>query len=175
MYETFCKNCSHFILEWFQFNSFGELCFLEESYGNMQKIQILKFWKRPLFDISEYAFKYLNTQLPRIIAEPTIHPSSSNGWAEFWPEQIKFLVDMLKHAHWLRTWIDMFVAERIAHAVGAVQVISIARVPASACTHWVELHLRMDEEKPHDYCLLSMYIHHMEQWINHTLKHFDLF
>ena len=26
----------------------------------------------------------------------------SNGWAEFWPEPMKFLVDMLNHAHWLR-------------------------------------------------------------------------
>ena len=28
MYETFCGNCSHFILKWFQPNSFGESCFL---------------------------------------------------------------------------------------------------------------------------------------------------
>ena len=41
------KNCSHFILKWFQPNSFGELCFLEESYGNMQKIQILKNLRAP--------------------------------------------------------------------------------------------------------------------------------
>ena len=31
------ENCSHFILKWFQSNSFGEVCFLEESYKNMQK------------------------------------------------------------------------------------------------------------------------------------------
>ena len=42
MYETFRENCFHFILKWFQPNSFGELCFLQESYGNMQKIQILR-------------------------------------------------------------------------------------------------------------------------------------
>ena len=51
------KNCSHFILKWFQPNSFGELCFLEESYGNIQKENFWKFWQRPLFNISEYAFK----------------------------------------------------------------------------------------------------------------------
>ena len=33
----------------------------------------------------------------------TRYPSqSSNGWVEFWPEAMKFLVDMLNHAHWLR-------------------------------------------------------------------------
>ena len=41
----------------------------------------------------------LNTQLPRIIAECTIHLLSSNGWAEFWPEPMKFLVDMLNRVH----------------------------------------------------------------------------
>ena len=34
------------------------MCFLEESHENMQKIQILKFWERPLFNIREYAFNY---------------------------------------------------------------------------------------------------------------------
>ena len=42
VYETFCENCFHFILKLFQPNSFGEVCFSEESYENMQKIQILK-------------------------------------------------------------------------------------------------------------------------------------
>ena len=36
---------SHFILKLFQPNSFGEVCFLEEIYKNMQKIQILKILK----------------------------------------------------------------------------------------------------------------------------------
>ena len=36
--KTFCENCSHFIWKWFQPNSFGEMCFLEESYEKMQKI-----------------------------------------------------------------------------------------------------------------------------------------
>ena len=45
--DFFCENCSHFILKWFQPNSFGELCFLEESYWNMQKIQILKILRAP--------------------------------------------------------------------------------------------------------------------------------
>ena len=47
MYKTFCENCSHFILIWFQPNSFGEMCFLEKNYGNMQKIQILKILRAP--------------------------------------------------------------------------------------------------------------------------------
>ena len=35
------------------------MCFLEESYKKMQKIQILKFfWKRPLYEIWEYAFNH---------------------------------------------------------------------------------------------------------------------
>ena len=57
VYETFCENCSYFILKWFQPNSFGEVCFLEESYKNMQKFQFKTFWERPLFSIREYAFK----------------------------------------------------------------------------------------------------------------------
>ena len=47
VYENFCENCSHFILKWFQPNSFGEVCFLEESYKNMQKIHILKILRTP--------------------------------------------------------------------------------------------------------------------------------
>ena len=35
--ETFCENCSHFILKWFQPDFFGEMCFLEESYKKMPK------------------------------------------------------------------------------------------------------------------------------------------
>ena len=31
--------------------------------------------------------------------EHTIHVLSSYGWAKFWPELMRFLVDMLKHAH----------------------------------------------------------------------------
>ena len=44
----------------------------------------------------------LNSQPPRVIAEHAIRLSSSNGWGEFWPEPIKFLVDMPNHVHWLR-------------------------------------------------------------------------
>ena len=56
MYETFCENCSHFALKWFQPNFFEKVCFLEERYENMQKIQILKILRAPsnLFDIKEY-------------------------------------------------------------------------------------------------------------------------
>ena len=42
MYETFCENYYHSILKWFQPNSFEEVCFLEERYENMQKIQIFR-------------------------------------------------------------------------------------------------------------------------------------
>ena len=44
----------------------------------------------------------LNRQLTHVFAECTIHLSSSNGWVKFWPEPMKFLVDILNHAHWLR-------------------------------------------------------------------------
>ena len=37
VYETFYENCSHFILKWFQANSFEEVCFLEEGYEIKQK------------------------------------------------------------------------------------------------------------------------------------------
>ena len=47
VHETFCDDCSHFILKRLQTNSFGEVCFLEESYENMQKIRILKIWRAP--------------------------------------------------------------------------------------------------------------------------------
>ena len=46
--------------------------------------------------------RVLNTQLPHVIAEQAIHISSSNGWAEFWSEQIRFLFDMVNQVHWLR-------------------------------------------------------------------------
>ena len=32
------------------------MCYLEESYKMMQKIQIVKFWERPLYGIREDAF-----------------------------------------------------------------------------------------------------------------------
>ena len=45
--KTFFENCSHSILKWFQPNSFEEVCFLEESYENKEKIQILKILRAP--------------------------------------------------------------------------------------------------------------------------------
>ena len=54
--ETFCENCSHFKLKWFQPNSFEEVCFLEERYKNMQKIQILNILRAPSIQ-HQYAFK----------------------------------------------------------------------------------------------------------------------
>ena len=59
--KTFCENCSHFILKWFQLNSFGEMCILKESYKNMQKFMILKIWKCLLYKIREHAFKLLKS------------------------------------------------------------------------------------------------------------------
>ena len=53
--DNFCMNCSHFILKWFHPKSFGEMCFSEESYKQIQKIQILKIWERPQYKIREYA------------------------------------------------------------------------------------------------------------------------
>ena len=42
----------------------------------------------------------LNTQLPRVIAERAIHHVIViNGWAEFWSEPMKPLVNKLNHAH----------------------------------------------------------------------------
>ena len=42
----------------------------------------------------------LNMQLPRVIGERAIHHGLvMDGWTEFWPEAMKFLVDMLNHAH----------------------------------------------------------------------------
>ena len=35
--ETFCEYCSHFILKWFQPNSFGEMSFLELSRRKCKK------------------------------------------------------------------------------------------------------------------------------------------
>ena len=37
------------ILKWFQPNSFGKVCFLEESYENMQKIPIVNILRAPSF------------------------------------------------------------------------------------------------------------------------------
>ena len=58
------ETCSHFILKWFQPNSIGEVCFLEESYKNMQKFKFWQFWERPQFDIREYAFNYAMCKIP---------------------------------------------------------------------------------------------------------------
>ena len=52
MYETFCEKCSHFILKWFQPNSFEERCFVEESYKNMQKKKKFENFKSALYSTS---------------------------------------------------------------------------------------------------------------------------
>ena len=38
--ENLWENCSYFLLKWFLLHPFGEMCFSEESYKYMQKIQI---------------------------------------------------------------------------------------------------------------------------------------
>ena len=44
----------------------------------------------------------LNTQLPPRNCWTRYPPRYSNGWAEFWSEPMKLIVDKLNHAHWLR-------------------------------------------------------------------------
>ena len=44
----------------------------------------------------------LNTQLPPRNCWTRYPPRYSNGWAEFWSEPMKLVVDKLNHAHWLR-------------------------------------------------------------------------
>ena len=48
---------------------------------------------------------------PWVNAERSIHLSCYNGWGEFWPEPMKFLVDMLNHTHWLRIMYNVFPRE----------------------------------------------------------------
>ena len=97
MYETFCENCSHFILKWFQPDSFGEVCFLEESYENMQKFKFWKFWDRPLFDIREYAFNlYLIRENQKMCRQVNKKISSCFWTASTCTEEFRmmFLVDL---------------------------------------------------------------------------------
>ena len=35
--DNLCENSSHSPLKWFQLNSFGEMCLLEENFEQMQK------------------------------------------------------------------------------------------------------------------------------------------
>ena len=46
--ETLGENALISLSNFFLFNSFGEMCFLEESYKMVQKIQILKFLRARL-------------------------------------------------------------------------------------------------------------------------------
>ena len=43
----------------------------------------------------------LKMEPPSIINKCTIHLSSNNGFAEFWPEPMTFLGEMINHAHLL--------------------------------------------------------------------------
>ena len=48
--------CLYFTLKWFLFNSFGEMCFLEDRY---KKSKFGHFWERPQYKIWAYAFNKL--------------------------------------------------------------------------------------------------------------------
>ena len=106
--RLFCKNCSHFILKWFQPNSLGEVCFLEECTTNMQKISHLKnFWERPLFNISEYALKLFEEHdvihiWKRNILQIFCYFFISSDWIFFYPrtkiQLYYFILSKLKGA-----------------------------------------------------------------------------
>ena len=94
MYETFCENCSHFMLKWFQPNSFGEVCFLPRELKEVlrkyaKKIKFRKFWERPQFDIREYTFKH---DLWPIIFCADILGDSIQSYNEEDTEQFKTIV-----------------------------------------------------------------------------------
>ena len=56
----------------------------------------------------------------------TCYPSwSSNGWAEFWPEPMKFLVDMLYHAHKLRMCDHVHHIDSFIFSVGKLVLLLI--------------------------------------------------
>ena len=54
----------------------------------------------------------LNTQLPPRNCWRHYPPRYSNGWAEFWSEPMKLIVDKLNHAHWLRMWNSVSYVDR---------------------------------------------------------------
>ena len=48
--ESFCENCSYFILKWFQPSSFWEMCFLDESYEKSKSVKFWKIWNQYAFN-----------------------------------------------------------------------------------------------------------------------------
>ena len=58
MYETFCENCSHFLLKWFHSNSLGEVCF----YGG----ELWKYAKSSNFENFENALYLTSGSMPLI-------------------------------------------------------------------------------------------------------------
>ena len=56
--KNLCKKLLLFHTEMISVLSFGEMCFLEESYKWMKKTQNFEiFWERPQYEIWECAFK----------------------------------------------------------------------------------------------------------------------
>ena len=103
VYKTFCENSSHFILKWFQRNSFEEVWFLEESYENTQKIQFWKFWNHPLFDIREYAFK-------GALGKYNIYFFISNSNENFNLNQYRnFQLILPMHYHFMRYFVNSII------------------------------------------------------------------
>ena len=63
--ENLCENCFYFTMKWLLLNSFGEMCFLEESYKNKwTKFKFWNFWECPLYEIWAYLFKVTTFKIP---------------------------------------------------------------------------------------------------------------
>ena len=68
--RLFCENCSHFILKWFQPNSFGEVCFFR---GEIQK-----YAKNSNFDNFESALYSKSVSMPlsfQVVSQVTVKVS----------------------------------------------------------------------------------------------------
>ena len=68
--ENLYENRFYFTLKWFLLNSFWEMCLLEESYKNMQQIQIFDIFESPLCTksgctllITQWAFSIVSMKL----------------------------------------------------------------------------------------------------------------
>ena len=85
--RLYAKNGRHFIKKLFLLKSFGEMCFLEESYKQMQKVQISKFLRAPSLwnmGVLGYTFKR------RLRHECTNH---KNGLCGFHTQDRAYLFD----------------------------------------------------------------------------------
>ena len=68
--EFLQKNGCHFIRKWFLLESFGEMCFLEESYKKVQTIHILKFLRMPSISIWELVMAICHELATLSVASP---------------------------------------------------------------------------------------------------------